>query len=183
MTAELVLSMLLGVGLASACGFRIFVPPLIMSLAARSGHLHLASNFEWMATDPALALLGVATLLEVAAYFFPVVDNLLDTVASPAAVIAGSMVAASTVTDTAPFMAWALALIAGGGAAATTQAATVTTRLASTATTAGTANPAVSAGETAASVVITIVMIVVPVLAVLALGYVVTRLVRRPATA
>ncbi|MFZ8480563.1 DUF4126 domain-containing protein, partial [Staphylococcus aureus] len=82
----------------------------------------------------------------------PLVDHLLDTVAIPLAGIAGTLVMASTLTDMSPAMTWALAIIAGGGAAATIKGTAATTRGASTATTGGLANPAVSVAETGAAI-------------------------------
>jgi len=114
---EWVLGAVVGIGLAAACGFRVFVPPLVLSVAALSGHLHLAHGFEWMGTWPALTAFAVATVLEIVAYYFPWVDNLLDTAATPIAVVAGIVMMASCVSDVSPFLRWTLAVIAGGGAA------------------------------------------------------------------
>ena len=83
------LPIFIGIGLSAACGFRVFVPLLIMSIAARSGFLHLSPGFEWIGTDAAMIAFGIATLLEIGGYFIPWVDNLLDTIATPAAVLAG----------------------------------------------------------------------------------------------
>ncbi|PYQ56518.1 MAG: DUF4126 domain-containing protein, partial [Acidobacteria bacterium] len=79
---ETVLSILIGLGLAAACGFRVFVPLLIMSLASRAGvgHLALGPGFAWIGSTPALLSFAVATVLEIAGYYIPWVDNLLDTV-------------------------------------------------------------------------------------------------------
>ena len=164
---EHALSVSLGLGLAAACGFRIFVPGLVMSLAVRAGFLEVSSGFDWIGSTPALTVLIVATALEVGAYYVPWVDNLLDTVASPAAVIAGILVTASVITDMDPFVKWALAIIAGGSVAATTQALTVGTRGLSTATTGGFANPVVAAVELGSSFAISALAIVAPVVALL----------------
>ena len=164
---EIALSVLLGLGLASACGFRVFVPPLVLSLAAMSGHLTLAEGFRWMATWPALLAFATATVLEVAAYHVPWLDHLLDLLASPSAVVAGTVVAASVLVEVAPFPRWTLALIAGGRAAALVQAATVKGRLLSAFATLGTANPLVATLETAASVAVSVLSVLVPVLGAL----------------
>src|SRR5437879_11742133 len=111
---ETVLSLLIGIGLSAACGFRVFVPLLVVSVASHTGHLHLSSGFEWMGSDAALIAFAVATVLEVAAYYIPWVDNLLDTVASPAAVIAGTLVTASLIAAMSSFMQCTSAVIAGG---------------------------------------------------------------------
>ena len=113
---ELFLSLCVGIGLSAACGFRIFVPLLAMSIAANSGHLKLVPSFEWVGSDTALITFAVATVLEIAAYYIPWLDNLLDTIATPAAVVAGTIVTASMVGGMSPFLKWTLAVIAGGGA-------------------------------------------------------------------
>ena len=122
------LSIAIGLGLAAACGFRIFVPLLLISLAGRSEHLELAGSFEWMATTPALIVFGSATLVEIAAYYIPFFDNLLDTLATPSAVIAGILASASQVSDLDPLLGWSVAIIGGGGAAGAIQGLTTVTR-------------------------------------------------------
>jgi uncharacterized protein DUF4126 len=164
------LSVFVGVGLAAACGFRIFVPLLVMSVAAVSGHLTLAPSFQWIGTYPALITFGVATVLEIAAYYVPWLDNLLDSIATPAAVVAGTVVTASMVSGMSPFLQWTLAVIAGGGAAGLVQTATVVTRAASTATTGGIANPLIATGEWILSLLMSFLTLVVPVMAVLVLA-------------
>src|SRR5512140_367408 len=114
---EWILGAAIGIGLAAACGFRVFVPPLVLSVAALSGHLHLAPGFQWIGTWPALTAFAVATALEIAGYYIPWVDNLLDTAATPIAIVAGVVMTASCITDVSPFLKWTLAVIAGGGAA------------------------------------------------------------------
>src|SRR5271167_3462502 len=93
--SDLALSIVLGVALAAATGFRVFLPMLIVSGAAYTGHLHLDDSFAWLGTPSALIMLSVAALAEVLAYYIPVVDNLLDTVATPAAFVAGTIVSAA----------------------------------------------------------------------------------------
>src|SRR6267378_5007073 len=114
---ETLMSICLGIGLSAACGFRVFVPLLIMSIASLSGHLSLAHGFEWIGSYPALISFSVATCLEIAGYYIPWLDHLLDTMATPAAIVAGTIVTASMMTDVSPLLKWTLAIIAGGGAA------------------------------------------------------------------
>src|SRR5262249_39158712 len=137
-----------------------------MNIAALSGHLTLTHGFEWIGTYPALIALSVATCLEIAGYYIPWVDHLLDTIATPAAIVAGTIVTASAVGDMSPFLEWSLAVIGGGSAAGLVQGATVLTRAASTASTGGLANPVVATLELVGSVVTSILAIVAPVLAV-----------------
>jgi len=166
---ELLLSLAAGIGLSAACGFRVFVPILIAGLAARTGHLELTAGFDWMASTPALIAFGAATLLEIAAYYIPWLDNALDTVATPAAVLAGTLVTASLVADLSPFLKWTLAAIAGGGTAGLIQGGTVLTRGMSTTTTAGLGNPVVATAELGGSVATSILAVLAPFLALLVL--------------
>src|SRR5215469_2009443 len=147
MIMETFLSICVGVGLSAACGFRVFVPLLVMNIAALSGHLTLAHGFEWVGSYPALVSFSVATCLEIAGYYIPWVDHLLDSIASPAAIVAGTLVTASLVTDVSPLVRWSLALIAGGGIAGMVQGTTVLARGASLVGTGGLANPVVATLE------------------------------------
>ena len=165
---ELILSICLGIGLSAACGFRVFVPLLGVSMATMAGHLELGSGFEWMGTWPALACFLTASVVEVAAYYVPWIDNLLDNIATPAAVVAGTIITAAVITDMSPLMKWSLALIAGGGTAGVIQASTVALRGTSSATTGGLTNWAVASTELAASVGTTFFSVLLPVLTAVA---------------
>ncbi len=167
---ETVLSIFVGISLSAAAGFRVFVPLLVMSIAAHTGHLTLTSGFEWIGTTPALITFSIATLVEILAYYIPFVDNLLDTIATPAAVVAGVILTASTVTGLSPFLSWSLAIIAGGGVAATVQSMTGVTRLASTSTTGGVANPVVSTVELGGATLLSAFAVFLPVVAVIIVG-------------
>ena len=162
---DLLLSACLGIGLAAACGFRIFVPLLVMSIAANSGHLGLAGGFEWIGSRPALIAFAIATVLEVLAYYVPWLDHLLDTAAVPIAVVAGVVVTASVVTDVSPLMRWSLAVIAGGGAAGVVQGVTTAARHVSTFTTLGFGNPVVATAEAGGSLLMSAMALLAPVLA------------------
>ncbi len=170
MNAETLLSVLVGIGLSAACGFRVFVPLLVMSLASLSGHLALSAGFQWIGTYPALIAFAVATTLEIAGYYIPWVDHLLDVIAGPAAVVAGTIAMASSVTGVSPFLRWSLAIIAGGGAAATFQAITSVARVASTGATAGLGNPVVSTIEAAGATAFSVLAIAIPLLCVLVIA-------------
>jgi len=180
---EQLLSLGLGLGLAAACGFRVFVPLLVMSIATRAGHLELASGFDWIGSDAALVSLVVATLLEMAGYYVPWLDNLLDLVAAPAAVVAGIVVTASAVADMSPVLRWTLAVIAGGGVAAVVQTGTSLIRSVSSVATFGFGNPIVSTVEAAGALVMASMAVLVPLFAavVVVVGVVllVTLIVRR----
>ncbi len=168
---DTILALFLGVGLSAAAGFRVFLPLLVMSAASMSGHMTLSPEFEWIGTYPALSAFAVASFLEISAYYVPWLDNLLDTVAIPAATVAGTVVMASAVTEMSPILKWSLAVIVGGGVAGTVQGLTTVTRLGSTATTGGLANPVVSTVEAGSSLIMSILAIAIPVVAaVLVLG-------------
>lgn len=164
------LSLFVGIGLSATCGFRIFLPMLGMSIACKCGNLEFAPGFGWMGSWLVIFALSIATILEIAAYYIPYVDNLLDTFALPAAAIAGTLITGSMIGgDVGPFFRWTLAIIAGGGAATAVQGGTTLVRGGSTATTGGAANPLVATLELIASIIGTIISIVLPIIAVLIL--------------
>ncbi len=179
---EWIVSLFAGVGLAAATGFRVFVPLLGLSIAGKLGFLSLSSGFEWLASPVALVALAIATALEIGAYFIPWLDNALDTIATPAAVGAGTIAAMSVLGDGSPFLTWVVAIVAGGGTAGVVHAGTAGARAVSTATTGGVANPVFSLGELVASATMTVLSILVPVVAVLLvvwmLSWAVTRIRR-----
>jgi len=179
---DLLLAIAAGIALAAACGFRVFLPLMATSIAARGGYIDPSNGFEWLNSNVALALFGAASVAEVAGYYIPWLDHALDTIASPAAVIAGTVVAAAAFGDVHPALKWSSALIAGGGAAAAVQGGTVATRALSGGTTGGLGNPVVATFELIASVVMSILAIVLPILALivtLVLLVVVYRVARR----
>jgi len=175
---ESLLSVALGIGLAAATGFRIFVPLLVASIAARSGYLPLADGFNWLSSTPALLMLGTAAVFEVLAYYIPGVDHALDVIASPAAVGAGVVASASVMADIPPAVMWPVAIIAGGGIAGLTKGSTALLRAKSGVMTAGLANPVVATVETVGATGVAILAVVVPLLclaAIVALLYWATR--------
>ena len=163
---EVFISLCIGIGLSAACGFRVFVPPLVVSLAAHLGYTNLSSDFSWMGTDEALFAFALATCIEIAAYYIPFVDNVLDAVITPMAVVAGTLVTASFLPQGDPLVQWTVALIAGGGAAGTIQSFAGITRLISTATTGGIANFLLATVESGSAFILSGLAIFVPVLAV-----------------
>jgi hypothetical protein len=183
MTMETVLAIAVGIGLAAACGFRVFAPLLVMSLAALSGHLTLSPGFEWIGSHYAFLAFATATLLEITAYYTPLLDNLLDTIAVPAAVLAGIVVAASVLGDVSPFLRWTLAAIAGGGTAAVVQGGTVLLRGTTSATTVGSGNAVVATGELIGSVTTSVLAIAAPALGILFVAVILAFTLRRYAFA
>ena len=165
MTSETMISIFLGIGLAASVGFRVFLPLFVLSLASYFGVWDLNEQWEWIGSMPALVVLGVATLVEIFAYFIPYVDNLLDSIALPLAALAGTAVMVATVAELDPVITWSLAIIAGGGTAAAIKGASATGRLTSTATTAGIGNPLISFLETATALIVSVISIIAPVIA------------------
>ncbi len=161
---ELLLSICIGIGLSAACGFRVFIPFLIMSIASISGHLTLSPHFQWIGTYPALVSFTLATVFEIAGYYIAWIDTLLDSIASPLAVVAGVLVIASTVIDISPFLKWTLAIIAGGGTAAIFQGTTTLLRGISTATTGGSINFAIATAEVGISTLLSLFALFLPIL-------------------
>ncbi len=167
---DLFLSLCVGIGLSAACGFRVFVPLLVMSIASHVGHLTLVPSFQWIASDAALAAFAVATCLEIAAYYIPWLDHALDVIATPTAIVAGTIITASMVGGMSPFLKWTLAVIAGGGVAGLVQGATVVTRGVSTVGTGGLANPILATIELGGSLLLSLLAVIVPVVAIVFLA-------------
>ncbi len=148
------MSIMIGVALSATCGFRVFVPLLAVNIGTRAldadGQplIELAGGFDWLSSDIALMVFLVATLFEIGGYYIPWIDNLLDTIASPASIVAGTVITASFATGMDPWLQWLLGVIAGGGAAGAVQATTVVARAGSTVTTGGLGNPIVASVET-----------------------------------
>jgi hypothetical protein len=159
---EMFFYLLLGMGLSAACGFRVFVPLLVLGLAGRVDQVPLAENMLWIVSTPALVVLGAATAFEITAYYIPWVDNVLDTITTPMAVLAGTIATASVLDGTDPVIQWSLALLTGGTAAGAVQIATVATRAASSITTGGLANPLISTVEAGAASGVSLAMVLLP---------------------
>lgn len=161
-----ILSAFIGIGLAAATGFRVFLPMFAVSLASYFQWIPTHESFDWLSGLPALITTGIATLAEILAYYIPLIDNFLDTVSVPLATIAGSILFASQFADLGAFPQWGLALIAGGGTAATISTGFAGIRAASTATTGGLGNSVVGTTETAGSGIMAALAMIAPVIAV-----------------
>lgn len=175
---EPLIGIALGIGLAAATGFRIFIPLLIAGLAARFDIVPLGDSFQWLESTPALLTLGTAAVLETLAYYVPGVDHALDVLAGPATLVAGIVASAAVMADVPPAVMWPVAVIAGGGAAGLTKGSTALLRAKSGVMTGGLANPVVSTVETVGATGLTVLAILVPLLclvAVLALLWWATR--------
>ena len=163
---DFALSIVLGIALAAATGFRVFLPMLIVSGAAYTGRLSLDETFAWLATPSALTMLSVAALAETLAYYIPAVDNLLDALATPTALIAGTIVSAAVMTDVPPMLKWTAAVIAGGGIAGLTQGVTGMLRAHSTVLTGGLGNPILATAQLSGALLMSFLAFVAPTAAI-----------------
>jgi uncharacterized protein DUF4126 len=179
MTSESLVSIGVGLALAAAAGFRVFVPLLALSLAAQSGWIELSSSFDWLATPPAALALATATILEIGAYYVPFLDNLLDTLAAPLAVMAGVVASASVLTGLPPWLQYSIAIIGAGGTAGLVHASTSVLRLKSSAATAGFGNPILATLELAGSILIALLALVAPLIALAAVVLIVVFVAKR----
>jgi hypothetical protein len=182
--SDILLAIALGIGLAAATGFRVFLPMLVMSAAAYAGYLPLGENFAWLATPAALVMLAIAAVVEILAYYVPGVDNLLDTLATPAAFVAGTVVSAAVLTDVSPMLKWTMAIIAGGGVAGVTQGVTALLRAKSTLFTGGLGNAGIATAEFGGSLLMSLLALATPVIAFLLVVlflWLAIRLIRRGA--
>ena len=164
-STDALLGLAVGLALSTAAGLRVFVPLLLTSLAARAGWVTLTPGMAWLGSDPALIGFATATVLEVGVYYVPWLDNLMDTLATPAAITAGVVTTAAATPELPPLLRWTLALVAGGGAAGLVHAGTALLRLKSSTFTAGAGNPVVATGELAGSVVLSLLALLAPLLA------------------
>jgi hypothetical protein len=175
----------LGIGLAAATGFRVFLPLLIAGLAAHFGHLPLSEHFEWLGSTPALIMLGTAAAVEIAAYYVPGIDHALDLVAGPAALVAGVIASAAVMTDLPPSVLWPVAIIGGGGIAGMAKGSAALVRTKSGVMTGGLANPIVSTAETIGATGLALFAVALPIITLVVVValfvWVVRRLRRRGA--
>jgi uncharacterized membrane protein len=170
MDMPLWLALCVGVGLSAACGFRVFIPPLALGVAGAAGEIELPAVMAWMESPAGLAALGTAAALEAGAYYVPWLDNLLDAVASPLALAAGTLMTAGLLEGADPLLQWSAAIIAGGGAATVVQAGTVASRAGSTMLTGGLGNPGISTAEAGVATGLSALTVLTPVLGIILLA-------------
>lgn len=164
---DIMMGLMTGVGISAACGFRVFLPLFALSLAGYTGQVELAESIQFLATPGAMIALGTATALEIGAYYIPFLDNLLDSIATPAALVAGTFATGAYVEEMTPVLQWAVALIAGGGSATAVQLTTTATRGGSTVSTGGFGNFIVSTGEAIGAIGMFLLAVFLPILAVI----------------
>lgn len=175
---ETISAVALGIGLSASTGFRVFIPLLVAGLASHFGLFPLGESFEWMRSVPALISFGVAAVVEVLSYYIPFVDNLLDSIAVPLSVGAGTLLMTSVFPAESEWIRWIMGFVVGGGAAATIQSGSAFTRLMSTNFTAGTGNPVVSTGEGVAAAGFSVMSLFIPVLSAIILLIIIILILR-----
>ncbi len=173
----------LAIALAASAGLRAWLPLLLAGALARLGVLDLGSSFQFLASNKALVLFGVATVVELVGDKLPAVDHVLDLIGTPLRPAAGALLAASvlgTVSD--PLTALVIGTVVGAPSALVPHAAKAALRSVSTATTGGLANPVLSLIEDVLSVLTFVLAVLVPLVVVALLGltlYVASRWLRR----
>ncbi len=180
---EFLPALALAIALAASAGLRAWLPLLLASGLARLGVLDLGPSFQFLASNKALVLFGVATAIELVGDKIPAVDHALDLIGTPLRPAAGALLAASilgTVSD--PLTSIVLGTAVGAPSALVPHAAKSALRAASTATTGGLANPLLSFIEDGISIALFVLAVLVPVLVVALLGltlYLASRWLRR----
>jgi uncharacterized membrane protein len=181
--SEFLPALALAIALAASAGLRAWLPLLLAGGLARAGVLDLGDSFSFLASNKALVLFGVATVIELVGDKVPTIDHALDAIGTPIRPAAGALLAASvlgTVSD--PLTALVLGTAVGAPSALVPHAAKTALRTVSTTLTGGLANPILSFLEDAISLITFILAVLVPVLVVALLGitlYFVVRLFRR----
>lgn len=179
----LFLSVCAGLGLAAACGLRVFLPLFMVSIGVKAGWVEMPAAFEWMGSNAAVVIFGTATVVEVVGFLIPWVDHILDVMAVPLSAVAGALLMTSqllhatgatidpqTAGEVAaplmhPALAWSLGIIAGAGTASGVEAASIAGRVSSSVLTIGWLNPIYAFIESALALILGIIAIVVPLLA------------------
>ena len=167
---DAILSLGIGVGLAAAAGFRVFIPLLLLGIAARMHVLNLNEGFAWLGSVPAIGAFAIATVVEIGAYYIPAIDNFLDFLTAPLAVVSGVLAAAAVITDMPPLLRWFLVIVAGGGTAGVVQGLTSIVRLKSTVFTAGLGNFVIATLEWIGSLIASMIAILAPLIAMATTG-------------
>ena len=177
MSKETIVAVAIGIGLAASCGFRVFVPMFVASIAAKIGIFPVSEGFQWLAGWPAILCFGSATIVEILAYYIPFIDNLLDTITTPLAIGAGTLLLTSVLPVDNDMLKWTTGFIVGGGTAAAVQGGSVMTRLASSKLTAGSGNAVVATGEHAAAFGTSVLSLFIPLIVVVIFILLITYLI------
>jgi len=185
MDYSLLTNIAMGIGLSACAGFRVFIPMLAGAIAAHFNIINLPQQMDWLQSWPAIILFGTAAVAEIAAYYVPFIDNILDTIAAPLSVAAGTVLASSIlpIQELEPTMRWGIGLLAGGTAAGSIQLGTSLLRLLSSKATVGTGNAVVATTENVAaisgSVLVFVIPIVIALLAICLIVWILMKFLRR----
>jgi hypothetical protein len=161
---EIIVSLCIGIALSASAGFRVFVPMLVANLATRFDLIHLNQGFEWLSSPAATYIFGAATIAEIAAYYIPFIDNILDTIAIPSSFVAGTILTTSFVQIDSPTLQWTLGALAGGSMAGTIQAGTGVLRLVSSKFTGGFGNSIFATLENILATIISLFTLWIPII-------------------
>jgi len=169
-TFTIVLSIITSICLSAGCGLRVFTPFFILSLITYlfPELIPLNEDVAFISSLSAVILLGIASLLEILAFYIPWLDNILGAVTVPIAGFSGVAMGAIILADLPPALQWGLAILGGGGATGT-QLSTEYIRTFITAATAGFGNFIVSTVENIFALVLSILAIIAPILALILL--------------
>ena len=133
-------------------------------MAASFGIMELPAGVEWLGSPRVIALLSLASAIEIAGYLIPWFDNLLDSLATPAAIVAGVLLSSLLLGDFDPLTRWTVAVIAGGAGSGAIQTSTATVRLLSSTSTGGLANVIIAIAELCLAVIVTVGALLLPAL-------------------
>lgn len=169
---EVIIAIIAGIALSACCGFRIFIPLLIATFGVRFGFIPSEwineASVHLIRNDVFTAAITVATVIEIAAYKIPFIDNFLDTIAAPLAVIAATLLSSSFFTFAEDsYMRFILGAITGGLGAGIIQASTSAVRATSSQWTAGLGNPIFALIETITAFIGSLVAVLFPILGIL----------------
>jgi hypothetical protein len=157
---ELLLQITTGIGLSAACGCRLFVTLLVLGLGGALGLIPVGHN--WFSSTTALIVVTIGTVLEVMAFYRPRLDNLMDAVALPTAVLTGMIVMETVVYKLPDLGRWALAILLGGGITLVLQTATTLIRADLTSRTGGINNGVFATIELGAALGIALMVLIEP---------------------
>lgn len=173
------LSVATGIALAAAAGFRAFVPLLAAGLAIHFGYVEAAPGFAWLGEPVVLIALAIATVTEIAAYYIPGVDHLLDVIGTPVAAAAGIVAAASVMVGLPDWLRWFAAIGLGGAVTTTGHALTAIGRAKTGAVSGGLGNPVFATGELAGSLLLATFALLLPFIALVLVIAIIAIVVQR----
>ena len=137
----------LGLTLAATAGLRAWLPLLVLGGLGYVDAIALNTQLQWLEQPQTLAILAIATAIEIAADKIPAVDNALDAIQLVIRPLAGALAMSAAISFADPAVAAVLGIAAGGTAAGVVETGKIATRLAVNATTLGIGAPVMSVAE------------------------------------